>query len=145
MPLRAAALCLAVATGAAQAAAAQIDLPEALSTEGQDLTAEEWRALTDGRTVWYSIGENLWGRESYRGAPGEVTFQFPDGECLSATWTYQAPWFCFDFGGALGGAPHCFRHIRFGDQLWALARSGEPQRIDRIDGSPISCGPDLSS
>ena len=108
---------------------------------GRDLSAEDWRALTDGRTVWYLIDGAVWGRESYRGAPGEVTFQFPDGECLPATWTWQAPWFCFDFGSALNGAaPHCFRHIRYQGQLWAVSRGGAPQAIERIDQSPIVCG-----
>ncbi|MEC9434243.1 MAG: hypothetical protein VYD87_15185 [Pseudomonadota bacterium] len=119
-------------------------LTERLETEGRDLSLAEWRALTNGRTVWYRIDGELWGRESYR-QDGRVTFQFPDGECLDAAWDYQDPWFCFDFGQALGGVPHCFRHIRLEDRLYALGRSGAPQAIDRIDGAPIACGPSPSS
>ena len=103
-------------------------------------------ALVGGRTVWYRISGEVWGREGYRGAPGQVTFQFPDGECLEASWTYSEPWFCFDFGEALGGGPpHCFRHLRHGDRLWALSRTGEPQSIDRIDATPLTCGVDPTS
>ena len=117
-----------------------------LAAEGRDLSPEEWQALVGGRTVWYRISGEVWGREGYRGAPGQVTFQFPDGECLEASWTYSEPWFCFDFGEALGGGPpHCFRHLRHGDRLWALSRTGEPQSIDRIDATPLTCGVDPTS
>ena len=133
---------------AAPALAGAEDAPtsEELAAEGRDLSPEEWQALVGGRTVWYRIDGKVWGRESYRSAPGQVTFQFPDGQCLEAEWTYTEPWFCFDFGMALGGGPpHCFRHVRHGDTLWALSRAGEPQAIDRIDQTPLACGVDPTS
>lgn len=135
----------AFAGGAAGAAGPMpAGLAETLESEGHDLTLQEWTAMTHGRTVWYRIDGALWGRESYR-QDGKVTFQFPDGECLDADWTYEAPWYCFDFGQALGGSPHCFRHIRLDQRLYALGRSGAPQAIDRIDDAPIACGMDPSS
>lgn len=119
---------------------------ETLANEGEDLSAEQWRALTDGRTVWYRIDGKVWGRESYRAAPGHVTFQFPDGECIEADWSWSEPWFCFDFGQALGGGPpHCFRHVRYEGRLWALSRSGEPQAIEKIDATPLTCGVEPTS
>ncbi|WP_339947419.1 hypothetical protein [uncultured Albimonas sp.] len=143
------ALCaLLAAACAAPAFAGAADAPtrEQLASEGRDLSPEEWQALVGGRTVWYRISGEVWGRESYRAEPGRVTFQFPDGECLEASWSYVEPWFCFDFGEALGGGPpHCFRHIRHAETLWALSRSGEPQSIDRIDSTPLTCGVDPTS
>lgn len=129
---------------AARAGTPETGLAETLRTEGRDLSLAEWRALTRGRTVWYRIDGALWGRESYR-EDGRVIFQFPDGECLDAEWSYRAPWFCFDFGQALGGSPHCFRHIELDDQLYALGRSGAPQAIDRIDDAAVACGLNPSS
>ncbi|MGM0584538.1 MAG: hypothetical protein ACQEUZ_07795 [Pseudomonadota bacterium] len=119
---------------------------EELTEQGEDIPLGEWRAMTAGRTVWYRIGEDLWGRERYHAGTDRVTFQFPDGECLEAVWFHDPPWYCFDFGGALGGGPpHCFRHLRHEGELWALGLSGgAPQRIIRIDDLPLSCGPSPS-
>lgn len=118
-----------------------------LERKGTDIPLSEWRAMTAGRTVWYRIGEDLWGRERYWTDRDRVTFQFPDGECLEADWFHSPPFYCFDFGDALGdgGLPHCFRHLRMDGTLWALGVIGaDPQKIDRIDGAVLSCGPSPS-
>ena len=140
------ALLLFLALAAAPAAAAEPPDRETLAEQGEDVPLAEWRALTEGRTVWYRIGEALWGRERYLPGENSVTFQFPDGECLEARWFHEPPWYCFDFGEALGGGPpHCFRHLRFEGELWALGLSGgPPQKIERIDATPLACGPDPS-
>lgn len=146
-PLRRAAalasLLLAVSPCAARAEAAPgPDLPLRLAEEGRDLPPAEWRRLTAGRTVWYRIGDDLWGRERYSADGARLTFQFADGTCVEAQWTWIEPWFCFEFGPALDNAgPHCFRHIAHDGRLWALGLRGEPQAIDRIDDAPLSCGP----
>jgi hypothetical protein len=138
-------LAAALCAGLAAAAGAQTPARERLAEAGEDIPLAEWREMVEGRTVWYRIGEALWGRERYRG-DGTVTFQFPDGECLEAAWFHDPPWYCFDFGGALGGGPpHCFRHLRLDGELWALGLSGgAPQRIERIDSAPLACGPSPS-
>ena len=138
----------------AAASAAASEQPADLAPEpgaeaalhGVEIGPREWRSLTAGRTVWYSLGGALWGRESYRTDEDSVVFQFPDGQCLEAFWSWDDPWYCFDFGAALGeDGPHCFRHVRHDGELWAISRQGAPQRIERIDLSPVSCDPDASS
>ncbi|MEO0681815.1 MAG: hypothetical protein AAF192_15530 [Pseudomonadota bacterium] len=117
-----------------------------LMLEGQDIAPEAWRAMTEGRTVWYRMDDEIWGRELYWPGGNRVTFQFADGRCLDAEWTFADRWYCFDFGGALGHeAAHCFRHLRHDGSLWALSAGGTPQAVDRIDETPLSCGPDVAS
>ena len=122
------------------------DPPADLAESGEDIAPEDWRALVEGRTVWYRIGPDLWGRERYAVGADRVIFQFADGRCVEGAWTYAEPWYCFDFGDAMpGGAPHCFRHLRHDDGLWVLSVTGEPQAVERIDSTPLGCGPDVVS
>ncbi|MEM6438737.1 MAG: hypothetical protein AAF763_03430 [Pseudomonadota bacterium] len=116
-----------------------------LAEEGEDIPEAEWRAMTAGRTVWYLIEDEVWGRESYRAGSDALVFQFPDGQCLPATWSYEAPWFCFDFGDALPQPLHCFRHLRWQGGVWVLGDMGAVQQVDRIDDAPVACGPNVSS
>lgn len=109
---------------------------------GVPVPPAEWRALTEGRTVWYFARDGLWGRELYRlgdAAPdgGFVTFEHRGGECLDARWRYEAGLYCFDFGA---GPAHCFRHMRWQDRLFAISTSGDVQEVKRIDRSGVSCG-----
>lgn len=111
--------------------------------DGAPVDAAEWRALTNGRTVWYFAHDGLWGRELYRSSAnspadgGLVTFEHRDGECLDARWTHAAGLYCFDFGA---GSPHCFRHLRWQDRLFAISVNGDVQEVKRIDRSGVSCG-----
>jgi hypothetical protein len=153
--LLAAALGAMMADGAANAAdpvrdavgPAALDAPlpsrDLVLRDGVPVTPEEWHALTSGRTVWYFARDGLWGRELYRsnsGAPadgGLVTFEHRDGECLDARWAHSAGLYCFDFGA---GTPHCFRHLRWQDRLFAISVAGDVQEVKRIDRSGVSCG-----
>lgn len=110
--------------------------------DGAPVPPDEWRALTDGRTVWYFARDGLWGRELYRlgdatAQGGMVTFEHRDGECLDARWTHDAGLYCFDFGA---GPAHCFRHLRWQNRLFAISVSGDVQEVKRIDRSGVSCG-----
>lgn len=134
---------LALSPGPAAAAA---DPPPDLAEAGEDIPPDEWRAIAAGRTVWYRIGDSLWGRERYALEADRVVFQFPDGMCVEGAWTYVEPFYCFDFGPALAGdGPHCFRHVRHEGALWVIGLAGDPQAVDRIDSTPLACGPDVVS
>ena len=118
---------------------------EAVMREGASVPLENWRALTDGRTVWYYFPEGLWGREAYRGlggaeAEGAVVFEHRSGACLSGDWRYlaEAELYCFDFQD---GRTHCFRHLRWQERLFAVSLSGDVQEVKRIDGAALTCGP----
>ena len=145
MPSRPAPLALAALLLAAPALAQPAPSARTLAEEGEDIPYAEWRAMTEGRTVWYLIEGDVWGRESYRAGSDALVFQFPDGQCLPATWSHRDPWFCFDFQDALPDPLHCFRHLRWEGGIWVLGDMGAVQQVDRIDASPVACGPNVSS
>ncbi|MEM1314189.1 MAG: hypothetical protein AAGI51_06530 [Pseudomonadota bacterium] len=142
LPLAPLALLMLALPAAAQEAA---PTSRELAEDGVDIPEAEWRRMTAGRTVWYLIDGERWGRESYRAGTDEATFQFPDGQCLAAYWSYEDPWFCFDFGPAMVEPVQCFRHLRWGEGIWVLGSDGDVQKVDRIDASPVACGPNVAS
>lgn len=115
--------------------------PDAPEAETETIGLDEWRALTEGRTVWYTLRGQLWGMEHFHKGRDEATFMTPQGECMTAPWAYQDGVFCFAYGGL-----HCFRHVRRNGALFAVpVAGGDEQRIKRIDDTPVSCEPPLSS
>jgi hypothetical protein len=102
---------------------------------------DEWRALTDGRTVHYEINGQVWGREHFHKGRDTATFVAPDGQCMTAPWAYAEGVYCFAYQGM-----DCFRHVRRGGRLFAapIAGSGETQEIVRITDEPLSCEPPLA-
>ena len=141
--LRAAALATAALAAAGTALAGAVPEPTRLLQEGRDVPLDEWRAMTAGRTVWYRVDGEFWGRERYDREGDGVTFQFRDGECFDGSWRRtEDRWYCFDFGFA---RPHCFRHLELDGEFWALGVEGGVQKIERIDDAPLACGPDVVS
>jgi hypothetical protein len=101
----------------------------------------EWRAMTDGRTLHYEIGGEVWGREHFHKGRDSATFVAPNGECMTAPWAYAEGVYCFAYQGM-----DCFRHVRRGGRLFAvpIGRSGDTQEIVRITDEPLSCEPPLA-
>lgn len=109
--------------------------------EGEPIAPEEWRSLTGGRTVWYTLNGEHWGREHFFADQDRATFLGADGLCVTAPWTYADGVYCFAYGGL-----HCFRHLRRGTDIVVVPLGeGAEQRVERIDRTPISCEPPLSS
>jgi hypothetical protein len=109
--------------------------------EGDPIPPEEWRALTAGRTVWYSLNGEHWGREYFDPERDRATFLGADGTCVTASWIYADGVYCFAYGGM-----HCFRHMRRGDSIVVSPLGeGAEQTVEKIDRTPISCEPPLSS
>lgn len=106
------------------------------------VSAAEWRRLTEGRVVWYSLNGEHWGREYFHPNRQRATFVYRDGTCVSAPWIESDGVFCFAYGGL-----HCFNHVRRDGQLVVLPVDGGPmQTIERItDDGPLSCEPPLMS
>jgi hypothetical protein len=129
----AAALLLACAAPATQAG-------EILPGDHQ-IGLEEWREMTEGRTVWYTLDGRQWGREYFHPGTDSATFVSADGDCATAPWVYADGVFCFAYTGM-----DCFRHIRRDGQLLAVPLSnGATQVIEKITDGPLSCEPPLSS
>lgn len=103
---------------------------------------EEWRRLTEGRVVWYSLNGRHWGREYFHVGRNTATFVANDGTCMTAPWVEADGIYCFAYSGM-----DCFRHIRRGEQLLVLPLGdGDTQTIEKItDDGPLSCEPPLSS
>ena len=106
-------------------------------TEGAPIAPEAWRALTQGRTVWYFASDGYWGREVYLDKANGVTFEHRDGDCMDGDWRFAEGLYCFDFRD---GGDHCFRHMRWQDRTFAVSISGDVQEVRRIDSAPLTCG-----
>jgi hypothetical protein len=128
---------------AALTAAAPIAAPQAGELRDGDsvILIEEWRAMTRGKTVYYSLNGQHWGREYFHPEGDRATFIAANGECSTAPWVYAEGVYCFSYTGM-----DCFRHVRRGEALLAVPLSqGEAQTIDRIVTEPLSCQPPLTS
>ena len=135
MPIRRLALALLVAFVAPVAATE-------LQPGDTPIPLAEWRQLTEGRVVWYSLDGRHWGREYFHRGRDVATFVAADGTCMTAPWVEAEGIYCFAYSGM-----DCFRHIRRDGQMMAVPLSdGDAQTIDRItDDGPLSCEPPLSS
>lgn len=102
---------------------------------------EEWRAMTEGRTVWYALRGEHWGKEYFHPGKDSATFLAASGECVTAPWAYAEGLYCFAYSGM-----HCFRHVRRDGEIVVIPLGeGEEQRVEKIDDTPVSCEPPLSS
>jgi len=120
-------------------------LAEILST-APEISYEDWRDMTAGKTVVYQIFGKTFGFERYQNG-NNVTIQLDDGSCIDGTWFMQETAFCFDWEG---GPLNCFHHKRVGDTIYIVGldngkESADIQIVSRIDNTPISCGPALLS
>jgi hypothetical protein len=126
-------LTLALAAPAAATDAQPGDVPIGL---------DEWRALTGGQTVWYSLDGRHWGKEFFHPGRDSATFVTADGDCVTAPWIYADGLYCFAYAGL-----DCFRHVRRGDRMLAIPfdPGGQEQVIERITDTPLSCEAPLAS
>jgi hypothetical protein len=107
----------------------------------EQISLDEWRALTAGRTVWYSLNGAHWGKEHFHPNEDRATFVGADGDCITARWIYADGVYCFAYGGL-----HCFRHLRRGDEIVVSPLgSGMEQVVEQIDRTPLSCEPPAMS
>ncbi|GIX13570.1 MAG: hypothetical protein KatS3mg118_1529 [Paracoccaceae bacterium] len=136
--IRIAVLLAALGCGLASAAPA--------GAEDQPIPLEEWRRMTEGRTVYYYVDGQFFGREYYWPGTDMVTFQHASGQCADARWDYADGIYCFHFD-----RPHCFAHVRRGERIFVIPRAvplgGDEteQEVRRIVAAPFSCAPGLSS
>ncbi len=50
-----------------------------------DIPLEEWRAITDGRTLTYRINGAFWALEHYHAGTNRVTLELENGACSSGS------------------------------------------------------------
>jgi hypothetical protein len=131
-------------------ALALLALPGASETpldRATNIPVEEWVAMASGRTLTYRIDGELWALEHYHPGTDRVQLQLFDGTCLSGTWDYQAPHYCFHWDGQ---GTSCFRHARLGDEILIIesldgADTPLTQSMTAVTDTPLTCGPEVMS
>lgn len=108
-----------------------------------DIPVAEWSAMASGRTLTYRIGGDLWALEHYTPGTNRVQIELYDGTCMTGTWDYSDPHYCFHWDGQ---GTSCFRHARLGDEILVIeASEGEDtpmtQSMTAVSDTPLSCGP----
>lgn len=111
-----------------------------------DIPPDEWRDLAMGRTLVYTIGDDVFAYERYPNSGNRVELQLANGECLTGTWTHNQNVYCFDWGDT---APACFRHVRDGDDILIIeqrdgADSANVQQMVGTTDAPLLCGQQMS-
>ncbi|WP_316014783.1 hypothetical protein [Roseobacter sp. HKCCA0434] len=117
----------------------------ACAQDGRDIPLAEWRAMTEGRTVIYRIGPEVFARETYHPGGQVVSILYADGTCLEGTWRFIEPASAYCFSWPNG--KFCYRHMEDAQGLYVLpvdesgARDArwEIQRIEGISERTVSC------
>lgn len=87
------------------------------------LTAEDFDALTLGRTMTWSEQGTVYGAEKY--LPGrKVRWTFLGDECTDGSWYAQGDGICFQYKGK--DAPVCWKITRSGPDLLAQLTASPP-------------------
>ena len=99
--------------------------------------------MATGRTLTYRIDGELWAFEHYTPGTNRVQIELYDGTCMSGTWDYAAPHYCFHWEGQ---GTSCFRHVRLGEEILVIEAdegAGTPmtQSMTAVSDAPLSCGP----
>lgn len=108
------------------------------------MTAEEFDAYTEGRTLYYAQDGRDYGVEQY--LPGRrVRWSFLDGKCKTGRWYAEAERICFVYDD--NPAPQCWTFERSGGGLRALFEDA-PGQIElyeaRASEEPMLClGPEV--
>lgn len=110
------------------------------------ISEAEWRSMAQGRTLTYSIGDEVFALERYAPTGNRVELQFADGTCYSGTWTFANDLYCFDWGFE---DLHCFRHIDAGGRIFVFnvvdgEDNGSVQEMTAVSDAPLACGLHMS-
>ncbi|MBZ4022703.1 hypothetical protein CKO11_09560 [Rhodobacter sp. TJ_12] len=122
-----------------------VPLTTAADDIGPPLSAEQFDALTLGKTITYSADGAVYGIEEYR--PGRrVVWAFSEGNCQEGDWFAMGDQICFDYHMPEVGL-QCWTFHQRGDDLVAWFegdRAGEPLVSLRESPAPLNCpGPEI--
>ncbi len=112
------------------------------------MTGDEFEALSEGRTLHFSLGGAPFGSEAFQ--PGRRSvWRFPDGTCASGSWRERDGAICFLYDGDPDEQCWLFRREGGGVVAYFLedgAPDEEPVMLDRVDRAPLVCrGPDVGA
>jgi hypothetical protein len=95
---------------------------DARAAEDRPMSAAEFEAYTEGRTLSFGVGGEVYGMEQYR--PGRrVTWTFLDGECSEGRWYAEGAEICFVYDDI--PSPQCWLFFRGEEGL--VARFSGPE------------------
>lgn len=108
------------------------------------LTAEEFDALTRGKTYYYSSGGAAYGAEEYLDNR-RVRWSFLDGRCLEGSWWQEGEFICFEYRD--DPDPHCWR-FESGDSGLVATLMGDGggrvlYEIEQTDKPMMCLGPEV--
>ncbi|MEL6584198.1 MAG: hypothetical protein AAFQ36_10240 [Pseudomonadota bacterium] len=120
-----------------------------LRSDDRHYTSEEWNDLAAGKTLYYFIDGQFFGREYYGFTGQFVRFQHVSGICFDGQWWHdaEAQAFCF----AWPEETSCFHHVARGDEIVVLsadqAEDGHwgVQTVEQITPGGFSCDSALTS
>jgi len=108
------------------------------------VTPEQFEALTDGKTLYFTEGGMSYGAEQYL-KNRRVRWQYPDGQCVDGRWHAQGANLCFEYEN--DGETQCWIMWREDGAMWARRSQFSTERaikLIRKDELPLPCaGPDL--
>lgn len=112
------------------------------SVAEQPITPEEFRAYSEGYTLYFEQDGEPFGSESF-GPDGESKWRYQSGVCVEGAWRPHGAQICFYYIGEQG--VQCWRMLR--DEQGLIARllgegdnAGLELRINRRDREPLLCG-----
>lgn len=106
----------------------------------------EWRALSDGKTLYYREWGRFTGRERYYAGTDEVAFKrTEDQRCVRGVYGYVTSprgegLYCYDWDERV-----CFQHFRRDGQIYARRANGSEALIFKITPEPLTCDDDVVS
>lgn len=113
---------------------------------GRPFTGPEWRALVEGKTLYYETsrgypeGFGLMGKEYYVPNSNKVVFVYANGDCYEGTWEVRDQIFCYNYDRR-----HCFRQFDR-DGRWVVQEmDGREQVVVKVTNEVLSCAPGLTS
>jgi len=107
-----------------------------------DIPLQEWRDMSLGKTLTYSIDGQFFALERYSTSGDAVMLQLSDGTCYSGSWTHNETSYCYFWED---NPAVCFRHVRAEDEIMILhlddgVETGEVQTMVGISDTPLVCG-----
>lgn len=133
---------------AAQEEPTDEDMMSVLPDSATHIDVEDWRAMAEGNSVRYFLGDTYIGREFFLRDGRTVRFELPNGQCFEGEWANQGTTYCFAWPGSLVCAQHM---IDDEGTLWFPsvdangAPSEEPLQSGEIVEGGFPCSAGLSS
>jgi hypothetical protein len=119
-----------------------------LATAAHAMTAEEFAAVTEGRTLHFTLDGIPFGAEQYLGGHRSL-WRFEGGDCLQGTWWAANGLICFRYEDDPDA--QCWRFDRTARGLAAAlvedgADTGFALELGGSDTRPLDCpGPDIGT